>query len=139
MAILNKKLKTAFPRKRPNRDRWLAGAEYIGSRLREARTMRGMSQEDLAKRIGLTFQQVQKYEKGANRISATQLFDLAGIMELPITWFFEGLEENKLKGGALPTPPPRKHLELVRLFTRLPPAMQTSVYTFIGSLVRSMA
>ena len=60
----------------------------IGRRLRERRTLLGISQEDLARRIGLSFQQLQKYETGENRISAARLFRLSLELEVPIAWFF---------------------------------------------------
>ena len=60
----------------------------IGKRLRERRILLAITQEDLARRIGLSFQQLQKYEVGENRISAARLFKLGEILEVPITWFF---------------------------------------------------
>ena len=60
----------------------------IGRRIRERRMLLAISQEDLAKKINLSFQQLQKYETGENRISATRLFRLAQVLEVPITWFF---------------------------------------------------
>jgi ribosome-binding protein aMBF1 (putative translation factor) len=60
----------------------------IGKRIRERRILLALSQEELARRIGLSFQQLQKYEIGENRISATRLFRLGQILGVPITWFF---------------------------------------------------
>lgn len=68
---------------------------HIGERLRQRRLERDMSQEILAERLGITFQQVQKYERGVNRISASRLFDIATVLELPIADFFEGLVASK--------------------------------------------
>jgi transcriptional regulator with XRE-family HTH domain len=64
--------------------------EYVGGRVRMRRLMLGMSQEKLADALGITFQQVQKYEKGANRISASRLQQAAHILQAPVTFFFEG-------------------------------------------------
>jgi transcriptional regulator with XRE-family HTH domain len=64
----------------------------IGQRIREARRAQSMSQTVLADRVGITFQQVQKYEKGANRVSAARLFDIAHVLGMPITYFYEGAE-----------------------------------------------
>ena len=64
---------------------------HIGSRVRARRIMLGMSQEKLADALGLTFQQVQKYEKGVNRIGASRLLHIAGILDVSIEFFFEGL------------------------------------------------
>ena len=60
----------------------------IGKRLRERRTLLAITQQDLARHIGLSFQQLRKYEIGENRISAARLFKLSEILEVPITWFF---------------------------------------------------
>jgi transcriptional regulator with XRE-family HTH domain len=64
---------------------------HIGSRVRARRTMLGMSQEKLAEALGLTFQQVQKYEKGINRVGASRLLQIAGILDVGIDFFFEGV------------------------------------------------
>ena len=64
--------------------------KHIGSQVRARRTMLGMSQEKLADALGLTFQQVQKYEKGVNRIGASRLLQIAGILDVSIELFFEG-------------------------------------------------
>ena len=57
---------------------------HVGQRIRQRRTLLGMSQEKLAEAIGLTFQQVQKYERGANRVGSSRLFDLARVLDVPI-------------------------------------------------------
>lgn len=63
---------------------------HVGSRIRLRRTMLGMSQEKLGDSLGITFQQVQKYEKGANRVGASRLQHIAEILNVPIPFFFEG-------------------------------------------------
>lgn len=63
----------------------------VGKRIRLRRTGLGLSQEKLAEALGLTFQQVQKYEKGANRVGASRLFDLARVLQVPVEYFFEDL------------------------------------------------
>ena len=64
---------------------------HIGSRVRARRIMLGMSQEKLAEALGLTFQQVQKYEKGINRVGASRLLQIADILDVGIDFFFEGI------------------------------------------------
>jgi transcriptional regulator with XRE-family HTH domain len=64
--------------------------KYVGSRVRMRRLMLEMTQQELAHQLGLTFQQVQKYEKGTNRISASRLQHLSGILEVPVPFFFDG-------------------------------------------------
>src|SRR5271163_434044 len=67
---------------------------YVGSRLRERRVSLGMSQTVLADRLGLTFQQVQKYERGANRLSASALWRAADAVDVPVSYFFDGLSQG---------------------------------------------
>jgi transcriptional regulator with XRE-family HTH domain len=64
---------------------------HVGKRLKHARLSLGITQEKLASLVGLTFQQVQKYENGTNRVSASRLFDLASALQKPVSYFFEGL------------------------------------------------
>ena len=71
---------------------------YVGQRLRQRRTLLGMSQEKLANAFGVSFQQVQKYERGANRISASRLHLLTNILDVPITYFFDGLPSSQMDG-----------------------------------------
>ena len=65
---------------------------YVGSRVRMRRMLVNMSQEKLGEQLGLTFQQVQKYEKGANRIGASRLYQIAQILGVPVEFFYEGLK-----------------------------------------------
>lgn len=71
---------------------------YVGSRIRMRRNMLGMSQEGLALRIGLTFQQVQKYEKGTNRVGASRLQQIADMLDTTPAWFFEGAPGSRNRG-----------------------------------------
>src|SRR3546814_6558167 len=67
----------------------------IGSRLRLRRLAMGFSQETLARALGITFQQIQKYERGTNRIFASRLFHLARVLRVPVAYFFHGLQDRK--------------------------------------------
>jgi len=67
---------------------------YVGSRVRMRRLMLGMTQEALADRLRISFQQVQKYEKGTNRVSASRLVAMAQILQVPVPFFFEGAPES---------------------------------------------
>ena len=67
---------------------------YVGKRLRMRRVMLGLSQESVGKAIGVTFQQIQKYERGANRMGSSRLYDFAQILNVPTAYFFEGYEEE---------------------------------------------
>lgn len=66
---------------------------HVGSRIRLRRTLMGMSQERLGEALGLTFQQVQKYERGVNRVGASRLFDLSRVLDVPIGFFFDDMPE----------------------------------------------
>src|SRR6185369_3833986 len=64
---------------------------HVGARVRLRRTLLGMSQEKLGEAVGLTFQQVQKYERGANRVGASRLFDLSRVLDVPVSFFFDDM------------------------------------------------
>lgn len=99
----------------------MGGAEvdtYVGSRIRERRVMLGLSQQQMANLIGVTYQQAHKYERGINRISAGRLYEIARVLKVPVGFFFEGVEdasgEDELSVGQ------RMCLELARNFTQIP-------------------
>lgn len=79
---------------------------HVGGRIRLRRTLLGLSQEKLGEMIGLTFQQVQKYERGSNRVGASRLFDLSRVLDVPMSFFFEDMDEqppakpSRRRGGA---------------------------------------
>lgn len=108
---------------------------HVGARVRLRRTLLGMSQETLGEAIGLTFQQVQKYERGANRIGASRLWDISRVLDVPISYFFDEMHDsvarlsprNMTASIAEPsvdnsTDPlaRRETLELVRAYYRIP-------------------
>ena len=67
---------------------------HVGGRLRQRRTLLGLSQEKIAEATGITFQQIQKYERGTNRMSASRLFQLSKVLDVSISYFFEKFNEN---------------------------------------------
>ncbi len=69
--------------------------ESVGSKLRQRRALLGLSQEKLAEQVGITFQQIQKYENGANRISASRLYEFSKVLNIPVTFFFESTEAEQ--------------------------------------------
>ena len=71
--------------------------EYVGMKIKLKRSSLGITQSELGDLIGVTFQQVQKYEKGANRIGAGKLYEIATILNVPISYFFEGIVNDKLQ------------------------------------------
>jgi len=100
---------------------------HVGKRIRHRRWMVGMTQQQLGETVGIKFQQIQKYETGMNRVSASRLWDIAQAMEVPISFFFEGVEEesavvddmvqSKQKGDLLAD---KEALELVRSYYSIP-------------------
>jgi transcriptional regulator with XRE-family HTH domain len=116
---------------------------HVGARIRMRRKILGVSQERLAEDLGLTFQQVQKYERGANRVSASKLYEIAKSLQSSVGYFFEGLADTTGEGMAeggeafvhdfLMTP---EGLELASLFPRI---TRAKVRRRILELVRSMA
>jgi transcriptional regulator with XRE-family HTH domain len=106
--------------------------KHVGSRVRMRRMMLGMSQEKLGDALGLTFQQVQKYEKGSNRIGASRLQQISQILQVPVAFFFEGapLMPGETSGlGEAPSPAyvtdflaTTDGLALVKAFMRIPNA-----------------
>lgn len=102
---------------------------HVGSRVRMRRTLLGMSQEKLGDALGLTFQQVQKYERGANRVGASRLFQISRILDVPVSFFFDemaaesatasaGLAEEAAPSSFDPMAK-RETLELVRAYYRI--------------------
>ena len=96
--------------------------KHIGRRLREARLARGFSQGALGKKLGVTFQQVQKYESGANRIGGSRLWDISGILDVPVGYFFEGLPATGTAVSAKESEAPltRRALELAKEIDAIP-------------------
>ena len=89
---------------------------FVGGRIRERRIMMGLTQQEMAELIGVTYQQAHKYERGINRVSAGRLFDIAQALGVPVSHFFDGLED----GAELEsTPRQRMCLELARNFSQI--------------------
>ena len=71
---------------------------HVGARMRQRRTLLGMSQTKLGDAVGLTFQQIQKYERGSNRVSSSRLFEFAKVLDVPVAYFFDEMPSNALSG-----------------------------------------
>ena len=78
--------------------------KHVGSRVKMRRLMLGMSQEKLGDALGLTFQQVQKYEKGTNRMGSSRLQQIANVLKVPVTFFFEGSPGQSKRDSKAPSP-----------------------------------
>ncbi len=149
-----------FPRKRPVRRRPKLDHPnpidvHVGSRVRMRRTLLGMSQEKLGEAIGLTFQQVQKYERGTNRIGASRLWELSAVLEVPVQFFFGEMAPETLvqmsritarepaaqteTGTAMPAAGPLTRpetLDLIKAYDRIPLA---SVRRRLVELTKTLA
>lgn len=115
----------------------------IGRRLREARIVRGMSQTELGDALGITFQQIQKYEKGLNRIGSGRLFKISRILCLPVTYFYDGLDEAASPTQSRPVVETdeviaTKTIRVARLLNELPEGeIKDSVFKLIRSFARA--
>ncbi len=95
---------------------------HVGQRVRQRRWMVGMTQQQLGDKVGIKFQQIQKYETGTNRISASRMWDIAAVMEVPVSFFFEGLDgqapdTGEARGDILTD---KEALDLVRTYYGIP-------------------
>lgn len=99
---------------------------HVGKRIRQRRWLVGMTQQDLGDAVGIKFQQIQKYETGANRVSASRLWEIADALDVHVTFFFDGLSPRKGASdavvGAIPTDmaEDREAVELVRAYYAIP-------------------
>ena len=127
---------------------------HVGSRIRLRRTLLGISQTSLAEAVGLTFQQVQKYEKGTNRVSSSRLVDLANALDVAIPYFFEDMSAGVgaqtpsalMKAGQRPTMidnetdplAKRETLEFVRAYYKISdPVVRKQVFELTKSIAKS--
>lgn len=140
----NKKKNPSSLVRRSSRGRTPAGEPnpidvHVGDRIRRRRTLLGLSQEQFASLLGITFQQVQKYERGMNRIGASRLWDVAKVLDTEISYFYEEMDENTMlcsprhyslnpnsiyvpESGITEVDPMKKNLncELVRMLEKIP-------------------
>ncbi|MGA1444534.1 MAG: helix-turn-helix domain-containing protein [Candidatus Puniceispirillaceae bacterium] len=130
---------------------------HVGKRVRLRRTLLGMSQEQLGAELNITFQQVQKYERGANRISASRLWDISQILDVPISNFFDDMSENTMRSSprwvsrgdvmdamtSQPLKDPmarRETLELVRAYYTIEkPAVRKRIAEMVKSIATTLA
>jgi transcriptional regulator with XRE-family HTH domain len=126
---------------------------HVGSRVRLRRTLLGMSQEKLGDAIGLTFQQVQKYERGANRVGASRLFELSRVLDVPVSFFFDELDPKTAEAVPSAAPGPalapsggpdpmmrRETLELVRAYYRIPdPQLRRRLFDLTKAIANACA
>jgi len=127
--------------------------EYVGAQLRQRRALLGLSQERLAEQIGITFQQVQKYENGANRVSASRLYEISKVLDIPVTFFFEnyksgpgtveaiGFSDNEQAGfeGADNVMQRKETLELIRVYYSIEnPKLRKDLFKLVKSMAENL-
>lgn len=107
---------------------------HVGKRIRQRRWLIGMTQQKLAELVGIKFQQIQKYETGANRVSASRLWDIAESLGVPVGFFFEGLEpagsEGAEAGNMVPSDlfADKEAMDLVRSYYAIPEAQRRRLF-----------
>ena len=126
---------------------------HVGARVRLRRTLLGMSQERLGNALGLTFQQVQKYERGANRVGASRLFDLSRVLDVPVSFFFDDIAPDVIAwvsadAAGLSEPPApgyepdpmlrRETMELARAYYRIgDPQVRRRIFELVKAIANS--
>jgi len=99
---------------------------HVGKRIRHRRWMNGTTQQQLAEKVGIKFQQIQKYETGMNRVSASRLWDIANVLGVPVSFFFEGIEAANTDAETSAADMPsdiltdKEALELLRSYYAIP-------------------
>ncbi|MGF1477627.1 MAG: helix-turn-helix domain-containing protein [Geminicoccaceae bacterium] len=117
----------------PGRSRAQDVDRYVGARMRERRIMLGLTQQQMAELIGVTYQQAHKYEKGINRIAAGRLYNIARALGVDVSYFFDGMGDME---GFRPTNQQRMLLELARNFISMPSRRHQEA---LCSLARALA
>src|SRR5918996_212830 len=106
---------------------------YVGARIRERRIMLGLTQQQMAELIGVTYQQAHKYEKGINRVAAARLYEVARVLGVEPGYFYEGVQSG---GGVVPSPSQRMLLDLARSFLNIPDPKHREA---VAKLARALA
>ena len=125
---------------------------HVGQRIRRRRWMLGMTQQQLGDAVGIKFQQIQKYETGMNRVSASRLYDIAGALDVPVSFFFEGVgqdgfEEAAAEGMAAANSnesasttdifSEKETLELIRCYYQMPEEPRRRLFELTRSLSKA--
>jgi transcriptional regulator with XRE-family HTH domain len=108
---------------------------YVGARIRERRILLGLTQQQMAELIGVTYQQAHKYEKGINRVAAGRLYSIARALGVEVSYLYEGLQTG---GSLVPSPSQRMLLDLARNFLNIPdPSHREAVAALARALAES--
>lgn len=101
---------------------------HVGQRIRHRRWTIGMTQQQLADAVGIKFQQIQKYETGMNRVSASRLWDIAQAMDVPVAFFFEGLAGHGPNDAEVNLLADKEALQLVRAYYAMPESQRRQIF-----------
>ena len=105
---------------------------HVGIKIRQRRWLVGMTQQQLAAEVGIKFQQIQKYETGANRVSASRLWDIATTLQVEVSFFFEGLDAVRADGANAAVPASlmadKEALDLVRCYYAIPETQRLRLF-----------
>lgn len=126
--------------------------ENVGMQLRQRRSLLGLSQEKLAEQVGITFQQIQKYENGANRISASRLYEFSRVLDIPVTFFFENSNDAGIRGvvgfaendqaafeGPEDVMKRKETLELIRVYYSIEnPKLRKDLFKLVKSMAENL-
>lgn len=118
---------------------------HVGKRIRHRRWMVGMTQQQLASKVGIKFQQIQKYETGMNRVSASRLWDIAEALQVPVSFFFEGIGDDSGEAAATSAGLPgdiladKEALELVRSYYSIPEAQRRRLFELARAISEDAA
>lgn len=117
---------------------------HVGKRVRHRRWMVGMTQQQLASKVGIKFQQIQKYETGMNRVSASRLWDIAEALDVPVSFFFEGIDGEPEVTASDETMPndllaDKEALELVRSYYQIPEMQRRRLFELARAISEDAA
>lgn len=108
--------------------------KLVGNNLRERRVSKGLSQEELAEVIGISYQQIQKYERGLNRISASRLVELSAALDCEIPAFFVGIKADVVKAEPRNLNEIRREQEVMKGYNNLPEVVQSAVANLLSAM-----
>lgn len=112
---------------------------HVGKRIRHRRWMVGMTQQQLAEKVGIKFQQIQKYESGMNRVSASRMWEIAEALDVPIDHFFEGLERDGSGETARDYLSDKEAMELVRAYYAMPENQRRRLFDLARTMSQGVA
>jgi len=112
---------------------------HVGKRVRHRRWMVGMTQQQLAEKVGIKFQQIQKYETGMNRVSSSRLWEISKTLDVPVSHFFEGVDEEETATAGQDVLADKEAMELIRFYYAMPENQRRRLFDLARALSDSAA